>query len=145
MDGMVQESFTNDIKFQRNRDISFTNFMNKCEMSPHFVAAYCDNEFRKGLRGVKEDDANARLDAIIRLFCCIHSRDIFIKAYTRHLASRLLNKTSLNQDYEELMLQKLKVECGHNTVNKLASMFNDIRISKDLMTEFRASAPAKAI
>ena len=43
------------------------------------------------------------------------------------------------------MLQKLKVECGHNTVNKLASMFNDIRISKDLMTEFRASAPAKAI
>lgn len=143
MDVMVEKSFQNDIKFQKNRDVSFTNFMNKCDMTPHFVAAYCDNEFRKGLKGVNEAETNARLDAIIRLFCCLHSRDIFIKAYTRHLASRLLNKTFLSKDAEELMLQKLKVECGHNTVNKLASMFNDINLSKDLMSQFKDTAPAK--
>ena len=35
------------------------------------------------------------------------------------------------------MLQKLRVECGHNTVNKLASMFNDITLSKTIMEEFK--------
>lgn len=111
--------------------------MNKQQMSPTYIAAYCNNEFVKGLKGVNEAETNARLDAIIRLFCCLHSRDMFIKAYTKYLSIRLLNKTFLSKDAEELMLQKLKVECGHNTVNKLASMFNDINISKDLMNEFK--------
>jgi len=64
---------------------------------------------------------------------------VFIKAYTKYLSTRLLNKSSQSTEGEELMLQKLKVECGHNTVNKLASMFNDIALSKDLMTEFKQS------
>jgi hypothetical protein len=49
-----------------------------------------------------------------------------------------LNKTFLSKDAEELMLQKLRVECGHNTVNKLASMFNDITLSKTIMEEFKS-------
>jgi len=86
MDLMVEKSFQNDIKFQKNRDVSFQNFMNKQQMSPTYIAAYCNNEFIKGLKGVNEAETNARLDAIIRLFCCLHSRDIFIKAYTRYLS-----------------------------------------------------------
>ncbi len=35
------------------------------------------------------------------------------------------------------MLQRLRVECGHNTVNKLAQMMNDINLSKNLMEEYR--------
>jgi cullin 3 len=111
--------------------------MNKQDNTPHYMAAYADNELRKGLKGVNDVEVNLRLDAIIRLFCCLHGRDIFIKEYTRHLASRLLNKTSLSHDAEELMLQKLRVECGHNTVNKLASMFNDMNLSKTIMKDFK--------
>ena len=113
--------------------------MKKCTMTPHFIAAYCDNELKKGLKGINETETNSRLDAIIRLFCCLHGRDIFIKSYTKHLSARLLNKTFLSQDAEELMLQKLKVECGHNTVNKLASMFADIKNSKEMMILFKES------
>jgi Cullin family len=43
-------------------------------------------------------------------------------------------------DVEELMLQKMKVECGHNTVNKMASMFADIKISKEIMILFQQMA-----
>lgn len=111
--------------------------MNKQDMTPHYMAAYSDNELRKGLKGIPDAEVNLRLDAIIRLFCCLHGRDIFIRSYTKHLASRLLNKTFLSKDAEELMLQKLRVECGHNTVNKLASMFNDITLSKTIMEEFK--------
>jgi Cullin family len=140
MDTLVEKSFQNEIKFQKARDVSFQNFMNKQDKSPTYIAAFCNNEFVKGLKGVNDQaEINTRLDAIIRLFCCLHSRDIFITAYTNYLAIRLLNKTSLSKDAEELMLQKLKVECGHNTVNKLAQMFNDINISRDLMNEFRGT------
>ena len=94
--------------------------MNKCQYTPHYIASYCDNELRKGLKGVNEAEIDQRLEAIIRLFCCLHGRDVFIKAYTKFLASRLLNKTYSSDDAEMLMLQKLKVECGHNTVNKIS-------------------------
>ena len=136
---MVEKSFQNDIKFQKTRDVSFQNFMNTCSLTPYYMASYCDNELKKGLKGLNDQETNARLDAIIRLFCCLHGRDVFIKAYTKHLANRLLNKTFISKDAELLMLSKLKVECGHNTVNKLASMFNDINLSKDLIDEFKYS------
>ena len=118
--------------------------MNKCTVTPHFIASYCDNELRKGIKGVSDAEIEQRLDAIIRLFCCLHGRDIFIKQYTKFLASRLLNKTFISKESEELMLQKLKVECGHNTVNKISQMFTDINLSKDLMAEFKAK-PHKAM
>lgn len=78
--------------------------MNKCSFTPHYIASYCDNELRKGLKGVSEAEVEARLSAIIRLFCCLHGRDVFIKSYTKFLSSRLLNKTFLSKEAEELML-----------------------------------------
>jgi hypothetical protein len=30
MDSLIQDAFKNDIKFQKSRDMSFQNFMNKC-------------------------------------------------------------------------------------------------------------------
>lgn len=119
--------------------------MNKSQYTPHYIAAYCDNEFKKGFKGVAENEVLERIDAIIKLFCCLHGRDVFIKAYTRLLSQRLLDKSYLSIDSEMAMLQKLKVECGHNTVNKISQMFTDLNLSKDLMQEFKGTAIAKAI
>jgi len=38
------------------------------------------------------------------------------------------------------MIAKLKVECGHNIVNKITNMFSDITLSKELMDNFRGQA-----
>jgi hypothetical protein len=65
--------------------------MNKNKMSAPFIAGYCDNEMRKGLKGVNETETDARLEAIIRLFVCLHDRDVFIRNYTRNLSRRLLD------------------------------------------------------
>jgi hypothetical protein len=88
------------------------------------------------LKGASEQEIDSRLSAIVRLFCCLHGRDIFIKSYTKFLASRLLNKTLLSQEAEQEMLQKLKVECGVNTMNKISKMFTDMEMSKELQTAF---------
>jgi hypothetical protein len=42
------------------------------------------------------------------------------------------------------MIAKLKVECGHNIVNKITNMFNDIALSKQLMEEFKGQQHAGA-
>jgi len=73
-----------------------------------------------------DDEIDKRLDAVVRLFCCLHGRDIFIASFTNLLAQRLLNKTSVSSQAEELMINKLQVECGHNTVNKIKTMFEDM-------------------
>lgn len=98
---MVEKSFQNDIRFQKCRDTSFQSFMNKCQFSPHFIASFCDNEFKKGLRGVNEIETEQRLEALIRLFCCLHERDAFIKSYSKFLSDRLLNKSSISDAAEQ--------------------------------------------
>ena len=137
MDTMLKESFDNSMLFQKGRDSSFQNFMNTKQNTPHYLALYSHKELTSGLKGVSDEETEERLDAIIRLFCCLHGRDVFMKAYVKHLAQRLLNKTMLSMDAEEVMLQKLKVECGLNQVNKMTQMFKDMQLSKDLQQQFR--------
>ena len=62
----------------------------------------------------------------MKLFTSLHSRDVFMKAYENFTASRLLNKTSIAQEYEELMLRKLKLECNPYQVKKITQMMKDI-------------------
>lgn len=48
-----------------------------------------------------------KVDAVIRLFCCLSGRDIFIAAYSKLLAVRLLNKTTVSDETEKMMINKL--------------------------------------
>ena len=109
------------------------------------MAKYSDNELSKGLKGVSTEDQNDRLDAIIRLFCCLHGRDTYLKAYSKYLAVRLLNKTTLSMEGEEQMIQKLKVECGLNQVNKMVQMIKDLTLSKDVLDGFKKQRSSEAI
>ena len=70
--------------------------MNQYDKTPHHMAFYTDHEFKKKLKQLSDDEIDLRLDAIVRLFCCLHGRDAFIVSYTNLLALRLLNKTSVS-------------------------------------------------
>jgi hypothetical protein len=54
MDSLIKNSFQNDMKFQKARDTAFQKFMNDCSKSPHYIAFYCDNEFKRGLKQLSE-------------------------------------------------------------------------------------------
>lgn len=81
--------------------------MNECPKSPHFIAIYVDNEFRKGVKILTTAEIDRRLKDIVKLFCCLPGRDTFIASYINLLATRLLNKTTLSNEAEELMIKKL--------------------------------------
>ena len=60
-----------------------------------------------------------------------------MKSYEKELANRLINKTSLSSQFEELMIQKLKVECGASIVGKISQMMKDMQLSRDMQNEFQ--------
>lgn len=137
VDGMVEYSFENNHKFQKCRDLAFQHFMNKCKFSAPYLAMYADNEMRRGFKGKSEIEVENALIALVRLFICLHDRDVFIKHYTRLLSKRLLDGTSVSDEAEQSLISKLKVECGHNVVNKISNMYQDIELSKTLNEEFK--------
>jgi tRNA(Glu) U13 pseudouridine synthase TruD len=51
---------------------------------------------KQGILGLSNEEVDARLSAIVRLFCCLHGRDVYIKAYQSYLSQRLLNKTMIS-------------------------------------------------
>lgn len=79
-------------------------FMNEQEYSATYMAQYTDHQMRTGLKGKSDEDVEACHSTIIRLFCCLHSRDYFLKEYEKELAQRLLNKSSLSNEHEEKMI-----------------------------------------
>ena len=80
----------------------------------------------------------SKLETVTKLLCYISSLDIFIKTYTKYLSARLLNAHSaLQLNVEEDMLQKIKVQCGFNQVNRIAQMFKDLKLSKALNDEYQ--------
>ena len=79
-----------------------------------------------------DSEIESRLDSIIDIFRCLHERDQFLQTYQKELSNRLLNKTSVSMESEELMLAKLKMEVGIVATNKLEQMFLDLRQSKEL-------------
>jgi hypothetical protein len=138
MDLMLEISFNNSPVFQKTRDIAFQGFMNTSPFVPSYLAIYCDKEFTKGIKGLSEKETEIRINAIIDLFICLNGRDIFIKDYKKYLAKRLLNNTTISDAAEEMMISKLKVECGFHTIVPLTSMFVDMELSKEIMANFKS-------
>ena len=136
VDTLIGYAFNNNIKFEKGRDTSFQNFMNQNSTTPSYIANYTDRELKQGIQGLSNEEVDHRLQAIVRLFCCLHGRDIYIKAYQGYLSTRLLNKTMISQEAEELMLSKLKMELGINAVNKMTQMFKDMKFSKEMHHDF---------
>ena len=73
------------------------------------------------------------MDKAITVFRYLTDKDVFERYYKGHLAKRLLLGRSISDDAERGMLAKLKVECGYQFTQKLEGMFQDMRISADIM------------
>jgi hypothetical protein len=66
-----------------------------------------DNEQKKNFKQLSMVEIEMKLDKVIKIFCCLNGRDEFISAYSKLLASRLLDKNSVSDEAEVKMIQKL--------------------------------------
>mmetsp|Transcript_44914 Transcript_44914/g.124911 ORF Transcript_44914/g.124911 Transcript_44914/m.124911 type:complete len:754 (-) Transcript_44914:201-2462(-) len=136
LDNMVATCFDNDSGFQKARNRGLENILNKDTRCAKYLAGFCDLQLKKGLKGRNEDEMNLLVGQVVSLFAHLKDKDIFLDFYKRALSRRLLNKLSVSNDAEDTFITKLKVECGQQAIQKLASMFTDMALSDQLQEEY---------
>ncbi|CAH9084543.1 unnamed protein product [Cuscuta europaea] len=138
-DRIINKAFNNDKMFQNALNSSFEYFINLNPRSPEFISLFVDDNLRKGLKGVSEEDVEILLDKVMTLFRYLQEKDVFEKYYKQHLAKRLLSGKTVSDDAERSLIVKLKTECGYQFTSKLEGMFTDMKTSQDTMQGFYAA------
>lgn len=143
-ENLVNAAFGGESEFVRSLDNACREYVNRNDLcsanstrSPELLARYTDSLLRKGTKSVGDTELEEVLQRIMVIFRYIEDKDVFQKFYSRNLAKRLVNVTSVSDDAEESMIGKLKGACGYEYTNKLQRMFQDIQISKDLNSSYR--------
>ncbi|KAI8086346.1 Cullin [Halteromyces radiatus] len=136
-DRILEISANKDKAFQTAFNEAFEQFINENAKSSEFISLFIDENLKKGLKGKTEDEVDDVLDKTIMLFRFLRDKDVFERYYKQHLAKRLLFNRSVSDDAERGMLGKLKRECGYQFTNKLEGMFNDMRLSMEMNSQFK--------
>jgi len=136
LDSMVTSCFDGDSLFQKARNKGLENVLNKETRCARYLAAFCDLQLKRGLKGRNEEEINSIVTQVVSLFAHLKDKDIFLDFYKRSLSRRLLNKLSVSNDAEDVFITKLKVEVGQQAIQKLASMFSDMALSDQLQEEY---------
>ncbi|KAK9462827.1 Cullin [Lipomyces oligophaga] len=139
-DKILNETMESDNQVQTSLTNAMSAFINRMPRSSEFLSLFIDENLKKGLKGKTEDEAEAVLDRAITLFRYIADKDVFETYYKTHLAKRLLGGRSVSDDTERLMITKLKMEVGFSFTTKLEGMFKDMKLSSDMMQEFKSDS-----
>ncbi|CAE7730671.1 culC, partial [Symbiodinium pilosum] len=136
VDEMVASCFEGDTGFQKGRNRGLEAVLNKDTRCAKYLALFCDLQLKKGLKGRNEEEVQTLVNQVVSLFAHLKDKDIFLDIYKSALSRRLLNKLSISHDAEDCFITKLKVECGQQSIQKLASMFTDMALSDQLQDEY---------
>ncbi|XP_045196668.2 cullin-5-like isoform X1 [Mercenaria mercenaria] len=158
---LVREAFNDDPRFLTARDKAYKNVVNdtsvfKLEIPiknkgmgtktqpeskcPELLANYCDMLLRKTPLSKKltSEEVEKKLRDVLLVLKYVQNKDVFMRYHKAHLTRRLILDTSADNEKEENMVEWLReVGMPADYVNKLARMFQDIKVSEDLNIEFK--------
>jgi len=77
------------------------------------------------------------LNQVLVIFKYVDDKDVFQKFYSKNLARRLIQGTSISDDAESAMIGGLKQACGYEYTSKLQRMFTDMSLSTEMNERFR--------
>jgi cullin 3 len=138
-DVFVREAFQESKEFQMAQKQAFEGCVNTDTRTAQYLSLFVDDLFRKGLKGMTEQEVDARLDEVVTIFRFLQDKDVFEAFYKQHLSRRLLNGRSLSDEAEKTMISKLKSECGHLYTSKLEGMFMDMKQSEELVKQYKVA------
>ncbi len=116
---------------------------------PELLANYCDMLLRKTPLSKKltSDEVEAKLRDVLLVLKYVQNKDVFMIYTKAHLTRRLILGTSADSEKEENMVEWLReVGMPADFINKLSRMFQDIKVSEDLNSQFKeklSQQPAK--
>ncbi|XP_015515135.1 cullin-5 [Neodiprion pinetum] len=112
---------------------------------PELLANYCDMLLRKTPLSKKltSDEIESKLRDVLLVLKYVQNKDVFMRYHKAHLTRRLILDTSADSEKEENMVEWLReVGMPADYVNKLARMFQDVKISQDLNQQFKEQCRA---
>lgn len=160
---LVHKAFLDDPRFLTARDKAFKALVNdttvfSLELSsgrgpgaktvapeskcPELLANYCDMLLRRTplSKRLTSEEIESRLRDVLLVLKYVSNKDVFMRYHKAHLTRRLILDASADSEKEEDMVEWLReVGMPADYVNKLARMFQDIKVSEDLNTNFRMS------
>jgi len=137
---IIQYCFEGNTSFEIHRAQGFEAFLNfeigKYTVS-ELLATYTDNILRKNGLKLPQEEYEAYLEKVVKLFSHLTDKDIFIESYKNFLAKRLLSEKSESIDYERCIVTKLKVNCGRQVTDSIEGMMNDLELAKDQANKYK--------
>lgn len=168
---LVKDAFNDDPRFLTARDKAFKTVVNdstifKLELPnksksgggglntksqpesrcPELLANFCDMLLRKTPYSKKltSDEIQAKLKDVLLVLKYVINKDVFMRYHKAHLTRRLILDTSADSEMEENMVEWLRdVGMPADYINKLARMFQDIKVSNDLNQGFKTEYKKK--
>ncbi|CAN0230992.1 cullin-5 [Lampetra fluviatilis] len=158
---LVKDAFRDDPRFLTARDKAYKAVVNdatifKLELPskqkglnsktqpeskcPELLANYCDMLLRKTPLSKKltSEEIDAKLREVLLVLKYVQNKDVFMRYHKAHLTRRLILDISADSETEENMVEWLReVGMPADYVNKLARMFQDIKVSEDLNQAFK--------
>uniref|UniRef100_A0A8C7VB08 Cullin-5 n=1 Tax=Oncorhynchus mykiss TaxID=8022 RepID=A0A8C7VB08_ONCMY len=158
---LVKDAFQDDPRFLTARDKAYKAVVNdatifKLELPlkqkgvglktqpeskcPELLANYCDMLLRKTPLSKKltSEEIEAKLKEVLLVLKYVQNKDVFMRYHKAHLTRRLILDISADSEIEENMVEWLReVGMPADYVNKLARMFQDIKVSDDLNQNFK--------
>ncbi|KAL3276668.1 hypothetical protein HHI36_012038 [Cryptolaemus montrouzieri] len=160
---LVHDAFSDDPRFLTARDKAFKTVVNDTKVfclelntgraaatkivapeskCPELLANYCDMLLRRTplSKRLTTEEIESRLRDVLLVLKYVSNKDVFMRYHKAHLTRRLILDASADSEKEEDMVEWLReVGMPADYVNKLARMFQDIKVSEDLNAQFRTS------
>lgn len=135
---ILKESFESNLGLMKTIEDSFSQMLNLNTKVSEYLSLYIDDSIKRSLKNKSEEETEELLERAVLIFRYIKDKDLFEKYYKSHLAKRLLSQKSGSRDIEREMISRIKQEIGPSFTSNLEGMFRDIKVSKELMAEFKA-------
>ena len=150
---LLTKAFHNNESFSNAIKDAFEDFLNIYQHKPaELLAKYFDSVLKNTLTSEQTSsfgDSESLINELVQIFRYIHGKDIFEAFYKKDLAKRLLLFKNFSIEMENLVISKLKSECGVGFTSKLEGMFKDIAVSKELQISYdeyvKSRQPVKSI
>jgi len=135
----VNNQFEKNSLFHRALKDAFVEFVNKSVgkyTNAELMSSFCDRILKKGGEKLSDEEVEDNLEKVVNLFTYLTDKDLFAEIYRNQLAKRLLNQRSSSDDWEKLMIGKLKLRCGAQFTGKMEGMLNDLAVGVDHQKDF---------
>ncbi len=108
------------------------------------LASYLDKLLKKKDNNISDDHYEDYLKELIFFLEFITVKDVFAEYYRSFLAKRLLNRSSISDDYEKIIISEMKIMNGFAFTSKLEGMIIDILQNSSLTDKFSESVLEKS-